>query len=173
MIFSVWSYQIISLWGFGCFVELVISKLKWRVDIFKIVCEIAPWDKCHMSSLVFSQHWLTLWLSNVRHQAITWANVDPDLCRHMASLSHNELIRNQIYRQIVRLLWYFFLILYTTHLLTNLTYKMHGKPSLTVNSWETQMCQKLYFSLTPLVICEEVDKLLHKYNATSHCLLVW
>ena len=25
------------------------------------------------------------------HQAITWANVDPDLCRHMVSLSHNEL----------------------------------------------------------------------------------
>ena len=24
-------------------------------------------------------------------QAITWANVDPDLCRHMASLGHNEL----------------------------------------------------------------------------------
>ena len=22
---------------------------------------------------------------------ITWANVDPDLCRHMASLGHNEL----------------------------------------------------------------------------------
>ena len=25
-------------------------------------------------------------------KAITWANVDPDLCRHMASLGHNELI---------------------------------------------------------------------------------
>ena len=24
-------------------------------------------------------------------QAITWANVDPDLCRHMASLGPNEL----------------------------------------------------------------------------------
>ena len=27
----------------------------------------------------------------VRQQAITWANVDPDPCRHMASLGHNEL----------------------------------------------------------------------------------
>ena len=26
-----------------------------------------------------------------RQQAITWSNVDPDLCRHMASLGHNEL----------------------------------------------------------------------------------
>ena len=25
-------------------------------------------------------------------QVITWANVDPDLCRHMVSLGHNELI---------------------------------------------------------------------------------
>ena len=24
-------------------------------------------------------------------QAITWANVDPDLCRSMVSLNHNEL----------------------------------------------------------------------------------
>ena len=26
------------------------------------------------------------------HQAITWANVDPDLCHHMAPLGPNELI---------------------------------------------------------------------------------
>ena len=24
-------------------------------------------------------------------QAITWANVEPDLCHHMVSLGHNEL----------------------------------------------------------------------------------
>ena len=30
-------------------------------------------------------------LGAVRQQAITWTNVDPDLCRHMASLGHNEL----------------------------------------------------------------------------------
>ena len=28
------------------------------------------------------------------NKAIIWANVDPDLCRHMASLGHNELRRN-------------------------------------------------------------------------------
>ena len=27
----------------------------------------------------------------LRHQAITWTNVDPDLCHHMAWLGHNEL----------------------------------------------------------------------------------
>ena len=25
-------------------------------------------------------------------QAISWTNVDPDICRHVASLGHNELI---------------------------------------------------------------------------------
>ena len=28
-----------------------------------------------------------------KQQAITWANVDLDLCRHMVSLGHNELNR--------------------------------------------------------------------------------
>ena len=30
-------------------------------------------------------------LGAVRQHAITWANVDPDLCRYMASLGHNKL----------------------------------------------------------------------------------
>ena len=42
-----------------------------------------------------SQHWFREWLGAVRQQAITWVNVDPDLCRHMVSLGHNELIFSQ------------------------------------------------------------------------------
>ena len=30
-------------------------------------------------------------LGTLRQQAITWANVDPNLCCHMASLGNNEL----------------------------------------------------------------------------------
>ena len=41
--------------------------------------------------LMISQHWFKYWLGAVRQQAITWANVDSDLCRHMASLGHNVL----------------------------------------------------------------------------------
>ena len=37
-----------------------------------------------------------LWLGAVRQQAITRANVDPDLCRHMAWVGHNELINENI-----------------------------------------------------------------------------
>ena len=29
---------------------------------------------------------------NVRHQVITWANIDPDLCHHTMSLEHSQLI---------------------------------------------------------------------------------
>ena len=35
-------------------------------------------------------HKISLLRSAVRQQAITWANVDPDLCRHMVSLGHNQ-----------------------------------------------------------------------------------
>ena len=39
-----------------------------------------------------SAHWVMQWLSVSRQQAIiTWANVDKDLCRHLASLGHHEL----------------------------------------------------------------------------------
>ena len=37
--------------------------------------------------------WVNIGSGNgaIRQQAITWASVDPDLCPHMVSLSHNEL----------------------------------------------------------------------------------
>ena len=38
------------------------------------------------------QHWLKLWLVAIRQQAIAWTNVDLDLCCHVSSLGHNELI---------------------------------------------------------------------------------
>ena len=53
-------------------------------------------DKCHWTLLMISQHWFRQWLGAVRQQAITWANVDPDLWRQMASLGHNELKRHHL-----------------------------------------------------------------------------
>ena len=57
------------------------------------------WNKDHkdhktkdlVSSLMISQHWFREWLGAIRQQAITRANVDPDLCHQMASLGLNEL----------------------------------------------------------------------------------
>ena len=50
-----------------------------------------PLDECHSTLVMISQHWFREWLGAVRQQAIAWANVDPDLCRHMASLVSDEL----------------------------------------------------------------------------------
>ena len=33
-----------------------------------------------------------IWLGAVRQQAINWASVDPNLCAHMSSPGHNELM---------------------------------------------------------------------------------
>ena len=40
-----------------------------------------------------SQHWFRYWVGAVRQQIIAWANVDPDLWRHMALLDNNVLIQ--------------------------------------------------------------------------------
>ena len=52
---------------------------------------IMPSDECHGTYLKISQNWFRQWLGAIRQQVITWANVDPDLRHHMASLGHNEL----------------------------------------------------------------------------------
>ena len=44
-----------------------------------------PSDECNLA-LPISQHWFRQWLGAIRYQAIPWANVDQDLCRHMASI---------------------------------------------------------------------------------------
>ena len=49
---------------------------------------------------MISQHWFRWWLGAVRQQAITWTNVDPDLCRHMVSLGQNELTHCHAYKQL-------------------------------------------------------------------------
>ena len=42
-----------------------------------------PADECHGAVLMISQHLF-------RQQAITKANIEEELCRHMASRGHNE-----------------------------------------------------------------------------------
>ena len=72
----------------GCNLKLVIFKLTSRVDILSFSCEIAlrwmPQD--------FTDDKSTLGQVMAWQQAIIWANVDPDVYRHMGLLSHNELM---------------------------------------------------------------------------------
>ena len=97
------------------------NKLQWNLNrnsnIFieenafeSVVCETAAilsqpqcvkirWSPCDLSvdesALVQVMAWC--------HQAtnITWDDVDPVLCRHMASLAHNELIFILLFRPII------------------------------------------------------------------------
>ena len=43
-----------------------------------------PSNETHGFLLTIAQHWSRLWLDAIRQQAITWANVDPVPCHHMA-----------------------------------------------------------------------------------------
>ena len=45
-------------------------------------------DDCHRTHLLISQHWFRWWLGYFREETIKWANIDPDLCRHLAALDH-------------------------------------------------------------------------------------
>ena len=58
------------------------------------------------TSLIISQHWFRQWLGAIRQQAITWANVDLDPCRHMTSLGHNELKQNMSWRHVNSFPWH-------------------------------------------------------------------
>ena len=68
-----------------CFNSLAPGKFEWnfRYLILQIISVIDDWGICcelplRWMSLNFTDDESTWW-----HQAITWANVDPDLCRHM------------------------------------------------------------------------------------------
>ena len=64
------------------------SQIPWLMA--EVYLEKLLSDGCHWILLMISQHWFRWWLGAVRQQAITWGKVDPDLCRHMVSLGHNE-----------------------------------------------------------------------------------
>ena len=53
-----------------------------------------PWNAQNRHPIIHpwshGQHWRS-WLAAWGHQAITSADIDPDTCRHMASLGHKEL----------------------------------------------------------------------------------
>ena len=50
-----------------------------------------PSDECHWIFQTINQYWFRWWLGAVKQQVSAWANVDPDLCRHTASLGYNDL----------------------------------------------------------------------------------
>ena len=63
--------------------QLILVIIAWNIS-YKIVLKWMPMDFTNGKSNIGSGNGLVL-------SGITWVNVDPDLCRHMASLGHNEL----------------------------------------------------------------------------------
>ena len=55
-----------------------------------LTCYLCEISFKRMPPLTINQYWFRQWFGVVRHQAMTWANVD-HLCHHMVSLGHNEL----------------------------------------------------------------------------------
>ena len=69
-----------------------------------------PSDECNWNLLMISLNWIKYWFCAFRLQAITWANVDPDICQHMAPLDHNELRKwHEKWHAVRTLRWHCFL----------------------------------------------------------------
>ena len=83
--------DMLTHWLLGDFKEILVFKLILVIDGWSIYCKIVlKWMPIDLtddgkSTLVQVMAWC--------HQAttITWANVDPDLCRHMALLGLNMI----------------------------------------------------------------------------------
>ena len=64
-------------------------------NIWHTFCETdLKWSECHIIPMIINQHRFRICLGATRQQAITWANVDPDLYCYIVSLGHQELTRS-------------------------------------------------------------------------------
>ena len=81
------------------FDDVIMKLISWALSLKSVLSER------HKIPLMISQHWFRQWLGAVRHQAITCANVDTDLRRHMVSLSPNEFHKRSA-EPLPAILWY-------------------------------------------------------------------
>ena len=81
--------------------SLAPGKFEWNFRY--LIIQIIPVIDGRVISCELGLRWMSLDLTDDKstliqvmawcRQAINWANIDPDLCRHMASLGPNELTR--------------------------------------------------------------------------------
>ena len=93
--------NLINLWSHIPVIQQWMSRLPyhWSLCLF-LICHEWNWNmnrnavpfheskRCSVSRKCPIYH-----VYSIRQQAITWANGDPDLCRHVVSLGHNELMQ--------------------------------------------------------------------------------
>ena len=70
---------------------------------FSLFFVLSPSDEYHQTPSMISQHCFIERLGAVSQQAINRATVDPDLCRHMASLCNNGLNQRLYERMLAKL----------------------------------------------------------------------
>ena len=70
--------------------KVIIFKPWHRTVAWVLTMKLFP-GECLITSLMRNQHRFIWWLDIVKPQVITGASVDPDLCRHMASLGPNDI----------------------------------------------------------------------------------
>ena len=79
------------------FSKSVYREVAWTltVRLYRVVAWALAvkllWSECNRTSLLESQHWFRWWLVAIRQQAISWASIHLNLCRHMESQVHNVL----------------------------------------------------------------------------------
>ena len=74
----------LTLWPLG-YVKVSNSSL-----IFKLILQTDILSTCEIG-LDYPHRWEVNMHGVIRQQAITWVNVDPDICYYMAKIGHNKL----------------------------------------------------------------------------------
>ena len=121
---------------------------------------------------MINQHWF---IGAVRQQAITWANVDPDLCRHMVSLGHNEL--TVIFGTQIRFQWQEWKTTYLTKLCRHISslVKPFSDPSISISYFQLCSIQfksfQFNFHLCVLLMATHLFTLIGFYLSNSTHLL--
>ena len=94
----------------------------------------------------------------IRQQAITWAKVYPDLCLHMASLGHNELITTAH-----RFVWRLLLI----HILNSLLLQLI---SYQIKQKRPQVSNIIWCHEKPKALLKSLPNLLRNEYITQNCI---
>ena len=124
----------LTLWplgNVGVILKNVSFKITVQIYIMGIFCQIAliwlPQNTFdYKSILVQVMAWC--W----QHQAITWANVDIDLCRHMTPSGQNELTLGMVSLNYFEEICYYLFTFYNIHAL-----HLSGTDSWNSSLWKT------------------------------------
>ena len=81
---------VVSVNSFGRWVILMkFQDIKFSSLSSWLISDVQlPSNECDWTLQIINQHCFGKWPRSIAQQAITWANVDPDICRHMASPVH-------------------------------------------------------------------------------------